>query len=81
MLYVRVLTRSRKHAQYSNSYIRQFMSNKDGDGVRETFSFRYGGSCNATNAKVLCENVDIEGGLIGGASLKSADFKAIIDAF
>ncbi|MBO7255603.1 MAG: triose-phosphate isomerase, partial [Paludibacteraceae bacterium] len=41
----------------------------------------YGGSCNAKNAAGLFANPDIDGGLIGGASLKAEDFKAIIDAF
>ena len=41
----------------------------------------YGGSCKASNAPELFAKPDIDGGLIGGASLKAADFKGIIDAF
>ena len=41
----------------------------------------YGGSCKASNAPELFAKADIDGGLIGGASLKAADFKGIIDAW
>ncbi|MEL7587740.1 MAG: triose-phosphate isomerase, partial [Prolixibacteraceae bacterium] len=41
----------------------------------------YGGSCNAKNAGELFANADIDGGLIGGASLKAEDFLAIINAY
>ena len=51
-----------------------------GKGAENT-SILYGGSCKASNAKELFANPDVDGGLIGGASLKVADFKGIIDAF
>jgi len=54
---------------------------KYGHEVADNTSILYGGSCNAGNAKELFSNPDVDGGLIGGASLKVADFKAIIDAF
>ena len=41
----------------------------------------YGGSCNAQNARELFSQPDVDGGLIGGASLKAADFLAIIHSF
>jgi triosephosphate isomerase len=44
-------------------------------------SILYGGSCKPSNAKELFANPDVDGGLIGGAALKVADFKGIIDAF
>ena len=49
--------------------------------MTENTSILYGGSCNAKNAPELFAQPDIDGGLIGGASLKAEDFKAIIDAF
>jgi len=49
--------------------------------VAENTSILYGGSCKASNAKELFANPDVDGGLIGGASLKAADFKGIIDAW
>ena len=44
-------------------------------------SILYGGSCKASNAPELFAKPNIDGGLIGGASLKAADFKGIIDAW
>ena len=75
------LTATPEQAQDIHAYIRQLIANKYGNEVADNCSILYGGSCNASNAKGLFENADIDGGLIGGASLKSADFKAIIDAF
>ena len=49
--------------------------------VAENISILYGGSCKASNAPELFAKPDIDGGLIGGASLKAADFKGIIDAW
>jgi triosephosphate isomerase len=48
--------------------------------VAEDCTILYGGSCNAKNAAELFANPDVDGGLIGGASLKAADFCAIIAA-
>ena len=45
------------------------------------FAVLYGGSCKASNAPELFAKPDIDGGLIGGASLKAPDFKGIIDAW
>ena len=47
----------------------------------EETSILYGGSCKASNAPELFAKPNIDGGLIGGASLKAADFKGIIDAW
>ncbi|MEG0948350.1 MAG: triose-phosphate isomerase, partial [Bacteroidales bacterium] len=44
-------------------------------------SILYGGSCNASNAKELFANPDVDGGLIGGAALKVDTFMPIIEAF
>lgn len=75
------LTATSEQAQEIHAYIRSLVADKYGEEVAENTSILYGGSCNPGNAKELFANPDVDGGLIGGASLKSADFKAIIDAF
>lgn len=74
-------TASAAQAQEIHAFIRQTLAAKYGQEVANNCSILYGGSCNAGNAKELFSNPDVDGGLIGGASLKVADFKAIIDAF
>jgi len=74
-------TASAEQAQEIHAYIRKIVAEKYGKEVAQNTSILYGGSCNAANAKELFSNPDVDGGLIGGASLKVADFKAIIDAF
>jgi len=74
-------TASAEQAQEIHAFIRQTVAAKYGEEVAQNTSILYGGSCNAANAKELFSNPDVDGGLIGGASLKVADFKAIIDAF
>ena len=74
-------TASAAQAQEIHAFIRQTLTEKYGETVANNTSILYGGSCNASNAKELFSNPDVDGGLIGGASLKVADFKAIIDAF
>jgi triosephosphate isomerase len=63
------------------AFIRSLIAARYGAEMAENTSILYGGSCNAKNAPELFAQPDIYGGLIGGASLKAADFKAIIDAF
>lgn len=75
------LTASSAQAQEIHAYIRSLVVDKYGEEVAENTSILYGGSCNPGNAKELFSNPDVDGGLIGGASLKAGDFKAIIDAF
>ncbi len=75
------LTATPQQAQEIHAYIRGLIAAKYGSEVAENTSILYGGSCNPGNAKELFSNPDVDGGLIGGASLKAADFKAIIDAF
>ena len=48
---------------------------------RQDTTILYGGSCKPSNASELFAKPDIDGGLIGGASLKANDFKGIIDAW
>ena len=75
------VTASTEQAQDMLAFIRSIIAAKFGQEIAENTSILYGGSCNAKNAPELFSQPDIDGGLIGGASLKVADFKAIIDAF
>jgi len=75
------VTASPAQAQEIHAYIRSLMAEKYGNEMAENRSILYGGSCNAQNAKELFSNKDVDGGLIGGASLKSEDFLKIIDSF
>ena len=68
-------------AQEMHAFIRKTIAEKYGDRVADNTTILYGGSANPSNAKELFSNPDVDGGLIGGASLKVTDFKAIIDAF
>ncbi len=62
------------------AHIRAVIRKKYGARVARSVTIQYGGSMNAKNAAELLAQPDIDGGLIGGASLKPADFMAIIDA-
>lgn len=75
------VTASTQQAQDMLAYIRGLISEKYGKEVAEEISILYGGSCNAANAGDLFGQKDIDGGLIGGASLKADDFLAIINAY
>ena len=75
------LTATPAQAQEMHTYIRSVVAEKWGAEVADNTSILYGGSCKPTNAKELFANPDVDGGLIGGAALKVADFKGIIDAF
>ncbi len=74
-------TATAQQAQEIHAYIRSTIADKYGKEVAENTSIPYGGSCKPSNAKELFANPDVDGGLIGGAALKAADFKGIIDAF
>jgi triosephosphate isomerase (TIM) len=74
-------TASSDQAQEMHAFIRSLIVKKYGNAVADDLSILYGGSCNAANAKELFANPDVDGGLIGGASLKAEDFLAIITAF
>jgi triosephosphate isomerase len=75
------LTATPEQAQEMHAFIRSVLAGKWGKEVADNTSILYGGSCKPSNAKELFANPDVDGGLIGGASLKAADFKGIIDAF
>jgi triosephosphate isomerase len=68
-------------AQEIHAFIRGLVAGKYGKEVANNVSILYGGSCNPKNAKELFSNADVDGGLIGGASLKAEDFLSIITAF
>ncbi len=74
-------TATAEQAEEIHAYIRSIVENRYGKEVAENTSILYGGSCKASNAPELFAKPDIDGGLIGGASLKAADFKGIIDAW
>jgi len=75
------LTASSDQAQEVHAFIRAEIAAKFGAEVAEGISILYGGSCNPKNAAELFAQPDIDGGLIGGASLKSRDFTDIVKAF
>ncbi len=74
-------TATAEQAEEIHAYIRSVVAEKYGQQVADETSILYGGSCKASNAPELFAKPDIDGGLIGGASLKAADFKGIIDAW
>lgn len=75
------LTASSDQAQEVHAFIRAEIAAKFGSEIAEGTSILYGGSCNPKNAAELFAQQDIDGGLIGGASLKSRDFTDIVKAF
>lgn len=74
-------TATSEQAEEMLAYIRAIVAEKYGNEVAEETTILYGGSCNPGNAAELFAKPNIDGGLIGGASLKCADFKGIIDAW
>ena len=74
------LTATPEQAQDIHAFIRSKIEAKYGMNVADDTTILYGGSCNAKNAPELFAQADIDGGLIGGASLKSRDFTDIIKA-
>ena len=75
------VTASTQQAQDMLAFIRGLIAAKYSPEVAEEISILYGGSCSPGNANDLFSQPDIDGGLIGGASLKSEDFLAIINAY
>ena len=68
-------------AQEMHAYIRGLINEKFGKEVAENTTIQYGGSCKPSNARELFANPDVDGGLIGGASLDADDFVAIVNSF
>ncbi len=75
------VTASPAQAQEMHAFIRDLIRSKYGESAAENLSILYGGSCKPSNARELFENPDVDGGLIGGASLNAEDFVAIVSSF
>ncbi len=75
------VTASPVQAQEMHEFIRQEIAVKYSREIADEITILYGGSCNSENAATLFSQADIDGGLIGGASLKSRDFVNIIKAY
>ncbi len=74
-------TATAEQAEEMHAFIRTVVAGKFGTAAAENVSILYGGSCKPSNAKEIFAKPDVDGGLIGGASLKCADFKGIVDAW
>ena len=74
-------TASTEQAQDMLAFIRSLIADKFGKDVAEEISILYGGSCKSSNAPELFSQPDIDGGLIGGASLQAEEFLGIINAY
>ncbi|MBR4817411.1 MAG: triose-phosphate isomerase, partial [Bacteroidales bacterium] len=74
-------TATAEQAEEIHAFIRKVVADKFGAQVADDLTILYGGSCKPSNAKELFAQPDIDGGLIGGASLKADDFIAIALAF
>ncbi len=75
------LTATSDQAQEMHAFIRKTLAEKYGQEVADNTTILYGGSCNKNNAKELFSCPDIDGGLIGGASLKVEEFVPVIEGF
>ena len=75
------VTASTDQAQEMHAFIRNILVEQYGNEVALSTSILYGGSCKPSNAKELFSSQDIDGGLIGGASLNAADFVKITQSF
>lgn len=74
-------TATADQAEDMHAFIRSVLTEKYGEEVANNTSILYGGSCKASNAAELFAKPNVDGGLIGGASLKCADFMGIVNAF
>ncbi|MFZ5940658.1 MAG: triose-phosphate isomerase [Bacteroidota bacterium] len=75
------VTASPAQAQEMHKFIRDLIAELFGKHAAEECTLLYGGSCKPSNAAELFANPDVDGGLIGGASLKAEDFMGIVNAF
>jgi triosephosphate isomerase len=73
-------TASPEQAQEMHKFIREIVRTAYGNDIAEEVSILYGGSVKPENAKEIFSKPDVDGGLIGGAALKSDDFVAIVNA-
>lgn len=74
-------TATADQAQSMHAHIRGVIADKYGKEIAEGTSILYGGSCKPENAKEIFSKPDVDGGLIGGAALKTDSFMGIIEAF
>ena len=74
-------TATAEQAEEIHAFIRKTLAEKFGSEVAEDVTILYGGSCKPSNAKELFAQPDIDGGLIGGAALKAADFIEIAKSY
>ncbi|MCK8481530.1 triose-phosphate isomerase [Psychroserpens algicola] len=74
-------TASPEQAQDMHAFIRKTLESTYGNAVADDMTILYGGSVKPNNAKEIFGKPDVDGGLIGGASLKAEDFYAIVNAF
>ncbi|SHJ02746.1 triose-phosphate isomerase [Algibacter luteus] len=74
-------TASPEQAQDMHAFIRKTLADKYGNDIAEEVSILYGGSVKPANAEEIFSKPDVDGGLIGGASLNADDFFAIVNAF
>jgi triosephosphate isomerase len=74
------LTATPAQAQEVHAFIRALILNQFGSGVSDALRLQYGGSVKPDNAKELLSQPDIDGALVGGASLVASDFEAIVKA-
>ena len=74
------VTATADQADEGNGYVREAIAEVYGKDVAETVTVQYGGSMNDANAAELLSKVNVDGGLIGGASLKTDKFTAIVKA-
>ena len=74
-------TASPSQAQEMHAHIRKLISNKYNENLANNVSILYGGSVKPNNVKEIFKGPDVDGGLIGGASLNADDFMAIVNAF
>jgi triosephosphate isomerase len=75
------VTATPEQAQEMHRFIRGLVNDKYGNSISEELTILYGGSCKPSNAAELFKNPDVDGGLIGGASLVAEDFISIIYSF
>ncbi len=73
-------TATSDQAQEIHAYIRSVFATKYGASIADQISILYGGSVKASNAKEIFSQQDVDGGLVGGASLIATEFAAIINA-
>ena len=66
-------------AQEMHAFIRRWVRSRFGEDLAQSLTILYGGSCKPSNAEKLFSQPDVDGGLIGGASLKASEFIKLIE--